>query len=101
MTYNQIKSENNVPISLFCDWGGGNKEDYLKPSPSKSQGKAKPLGVKRVDKFAIFVSDNCAIGGARNRTLYVKELMKYVNIDSYGTCLHNKDFPSGLGEMIT
>lgn len=50
---------------------------------------------KRVDKFAIFVSDNCAIGGARNRTHYVKSLMEYIQIDSYGTCLHNKDFPSG------
>lgn len=24
----------------------------------------------------------------------VKQLMKHIDIDSYGACLHNKDFPS-------
>lgn len=30
------------------------------------------------------------------RDMYVKELMKYIEIDSYGTCLHNKDLPDNL-----
>jgi len=90
MTYSQAVGSQNIPISLFCDWGGGNKEDFLKPVPSKSS-----------DKIAIFVSDNCAIGGARNRTLYVKELMNYLKIDSYGKCLHNKDFPSDIQNALT
>lgn len=28
-----------------------------------------------------------------DRDLYIKELMKFIPIDSYGTCLHNKDLP--------
>lgn len=28
-----------------------------------------------------------------NRDLYVKTLMKYIKIDSYGKCLNNKDLP--------
>ncbi len=29
-----------------------------------------------------------------NRDLYVKNLMQYIKVDSYGTCLHNKDLPA-------
>lgn len=28
-----------------------------------------------------------------DRDVYVRELMKYVKVDSYGKCLHNKDLP--------
>lgn len=28
------------------------------------------------------------------RDPYVVELMKYISIDSYGKCLHNKDIPN-------
>lgn len=42
------------------------------------------------EKFAIFISNNCAIGGAKNRVIYVEELMKYIPVDSYGICLNNK-----------
>lgn len=30
------------------------------------------------------------------RDEYVKELMKYIDVDSYGSCLHNKDLPESL-----
>jgi hypothetical protein len=30
--------------------------------------------------------------------VYVKELMKYIEIDSYGACLHNKDLPDYLSK---
>uniref|UniRef100_A0A6P7FLX8 Fucosyltransferase n=1 Tax=Diabrotica virgifera virgifera TaxID=50390 RepID=A0A6P7FLX8_DIAVI len=33
------------------------------------------------------------------RDYLVKELSKYIQIDSYGSCLKNKDFPSGLSEL--
>ncbi|XP_049871798.1 alpha-(1,3)-fucosyltransferase 10-like [Pectinophora gossypiella] len=32
------------------------------------------------------------------REAYVRELKKYIQIDSYGDCLHNKDFPFELDE---
>ena len=28
-----------------------------------------------------------------DRDVYVEELMKYIKVDSYGSCLHNKDLP--------
>jgi alpha-1,3-fucosyltransferase 10 len=28
-----------------------------------------------------------------NRDLYVKTLMEHIKVDSYGTCIHNKDLP--------
>ena len=28
-----------------------------------------------------------------DRDVYIKELMKHVKVDSYGSCLHNKDLP--------
>ncbi|XP_069124967.1 alpha-(1,3)-fucosyltransferase 11-like [Argopecten irradians] len=31
-----------------------------------------------------------------DRDSYVEELMKYIRVDSYGTCLHNKDLPKHL-----
>ncbi|XP_023227267.1 alpha-(1,3)-fucosyltransferase 10-like [Centruroides sculpturatus] len=34
------------------------------------------------------------------RDAYVKELMKYIKIDSYGKCLHNKDLPKRHTRMI-
>lgn len=32
-------------------------------------------------------------GGAGARTAYAKELMQHMDVDSFGRCLHNKDFP--------
>ncbi|XP_066928924.1 alpha-(1,3)-fucosyltransferase 10-like [Clytia hemisphaerica] len=36
-----------------------------------------------------------------DRDAYVKELMKYIKIDSYGKCLHNKDLPKVLLDPLT
>ena len=36
-----------------------------------------------------------------DRDSYVQELMKYVTIDSYGKCLHNKDLPGHLVDPLT
>ena len=38
MTYQQIETKTNVPISLFCHWGGGSTDDFLKSPPLKSNG---------------------------------------------------------------
>ena len=35
-----------------------------------------------------YVASNC--GAANNRDQYVLELMKYLPVDSYGRCVHNK-----------
>ena len=36
-----------------------------------------------------------------DRDSYVEELMKYVTVDSYGKCLHNKDLPEHLVDSLT
>ncbi len=62
-------------------WGGGQIDDYLLPP-------------KLPKKYEIaFINSNCGGGGAHARTAYVKELMKHIQIDSMGPCLHNKDLP--------
>jgi len=38
-----------------------------------------------------FVASNC--NTASNRDVYVSELMRHIQVDSYGACLHNTDFP--------
>ena len=43
--------------------------------------------------IAVFVSDP-----TRWRKKYLKELMKYIHIDSYGDVLHNTDMPSSRGK---
>ena len=44
-------------------------------------------------KIAMFVSD-CESGYSRWRRNYLKQLMKYVQIDSYGHCFHNTEMKS-------
>lgn len=41
-----------------------------------------------------FVQSICDTSSGRNE--YIKELMKYIDVDSYGGCLHNKDLPHEL-----
>ncbi|XP_042209581.1 alpha-(1,3)-fucosyltransferase 10-like [Homarus americanus] len=42
----------------------------------------------------VYVQSNCDTPSERDN--YVEELSKYIKIDSYGACLHNKDLPSHL-----
>ncbi|XP_064386945.1 alpha-(1,3)-fucosyltransferase 10-like [Halichondria panicea] len=36
-----------------------------------------------------------------DRDSYIQELMKYVKVDSYGRCLHNRDLPEHLTDSLT
>lgn len=85
MTY---KSDSDIPISLFCPWGGLELDSILKTPPA----------FKRSKSIA-FISSSCHFAGAAARTAYVLELMKYTTVDAYGTCLHNTDFPDGKGKI--
>eukprot|EP01114_Cavostelium_apophysatum_P013916 TRINITY_DN3476_c0_g1_i1.p1 TRINITY_DN3476_c0_g1~~TRINITY_DN3476_c0_g1_i1.p1 ORF type:complete len:612 (+),score=103.82 TRINITY_DN3476_c0_g1_i1:87-1922(+) len=71
-----------VPITFTCLWGGGNMTDFLKPHPPKT-----------AENCVVFMCTNCNSGGAVHRTAYAKELMKHIDVHSYGKCLHNRDFP--------
>ncbi|XP_061196588.1 alpha-(1,3)-fucosyltransferase 11-like [Saccostrea echinata] len=37
---------------------------------------------------------------ASDRDAYVEQLMRYVKIDSFGKCLHNKDLPESMREAV-
>src|SRR5690554_5397676 len=75
MTYHK---DSLVHVRFTCPWG--NINSFLDPPPPKSP-----------NKVVVFMGSNCNTGGATERTKYVKELMKYIPVDSYGGCLHNKD----------
>jgi len=88
MSFAQVETSSNLPITLFCNWAGGTMEDFLLPPPAKKE------------KFAIFISNNCHIGGAWKRTAYVRELMRYLPIDSFGSCLNNRNDQENIeGEL--
>ncbi|XP_060071742.1 alpha-(1,3)-fucosyltransferase 11-like [Ylistrum balloti] len=59
-----------------------------------------PLHVKNSEKMkrnlapVLYVQSHPGVPSDRDS--YVEELMKYIHVDSYGTCLHNKDLPEHL-----
>lgn len=54
--------------------------------------------IKEKNKFLselsplIYTQSDCEVPSGRDQ--YTKMLMEYINVDSYGTCLHNKDLPT-------
>lgn len=40
----------------------------------------------------IYTQSDCEVPSGRDQ--YTKMLMEYINVDSYGNCLHNKDLPT-------
>ncbi|PIK50791.1 putative alpha-(1,3)-fucosyltransferase 11-like [Apostichopus japonicus] len=46
----------------------------------------------------VYVQSHCNV--ASDRDSYVQELMKYVDIDSYGECLNNKKLPQHLRDPV-
>ena len=45
----------------------------------------------------VWIARNC--GATSGRQYYVEQLMKYIDIDSYGDCLNNQKFPEGKDRM--
>ena len=65
----------------------------LKPKYSLSEkSKAKQASV-------IYVQSACSCPS--DRDAYVAELMKYIQVDSYGACLHNRDLPEEYKNPLT
>jgi galactoside 3-L-fucosyltransferase 11 len=65
----------------------------------------KPLSIEmknkyRKDGFAPVVYIQSHKGVASFRDAYVEELMKYIPVDSYGACVHNKDLPKELIDPV-
>lgn len=76
-----LGSQNSwLQATFFCPFASKTLEDLLLPPPPK----------KDPNKLVVFITSNCGSGGAARRLAYVQELMKYIPVDSYGACLHNK-----------
>ncbi|CAF1008308.1 unnamed protein product [Didymodactylos carnosus] len=46
----------------------------------------------------IYLQSDC--NTPSDRDIYIEQLMKYIKIDSYGSCLHNRDLPDHLRDPI-
>ncbi len=49
--------------------------------------------------LVVYIHSDC--DPPSDRDSYVEELMKYIKVDSYGKCLHNKDLPAHLTNTLT
>ena len=49
--------------------------------------------------LVVYMQSDC--NPPSDRDTFVQELMKYVKVDSYGKCLHNKDLPEHLRDSLT
>jgi hypothetical protein len=73
----------SVPMSFVCRWGDVPLLGNVTPS-------------HRRPRDVAFMSTNCGMGGADARTQYVVELMRHIEVDSLGQCLHNRDVPPAM-----
>jgi hypothetical protein len=74
----------DVHITFFCPWAGN--QDVFQPPPPKTH-----------SKLVAFMGSNCDTGGAKRRTAFVQELARYIEVHSFGHCLHNTDWPNIQG----
>ncbi|XP_061166159.1 alpha-(1,3)-fucosyltransferase 10-like [Saccostrea echinata] len=51
-------------------------------------------------KLAPVIFTNSACATASDRDGYIRRLMEYIPVDSYGLCLHNRDLPKHLRDSI-
>eukprot|EP01103_Thecamoeba_quadrilineata_P016288 TRINITY_DN5403_c0_g1_i1.p1 TRINITY_DN5403_c0_g1~~TRINITY_DN5403_c0_g1_i1.p1 ORF type:complete len:404 (+),score=70.60 TRINITY_DN5403_c0_g1_i1:53-1264(+) len=56
-------------------------------------GEPVPLQMKSRESPIVWIGDLCYAPNRRER--YIHELMRHIGVDSYGKCLHNKDWPEG------
>ncbi|XP_069122819.1 alpha-(1,3)-fucosyltransferase 10-like isoform X2 [Argopecten irradians] len=89
-----FKRESDYPISTqylpSLDWLSSTK--YIVPVAEKNRLQKAELSP------LLYVHSDC--GTPSDRDTYVELLMKHMNVDSYGKCLHNKDLPPHLQHPI-
>lgn len=74
---------------------------YLHNLKNLTQTEVVPTHLKSVGELGLVVYLQSDCNPPSDRDSYVTELMKYVTVDSYGTCLHNKDLPEHLHDPLT
>jgi hypothetical protein len=81
--YSTTHPNSSVPRTYFAGW---NVSDFVEPKP-----------FNQLIKGAAVVISTCHRGDGNNKRLsIVKEMMKYMRIDSLGKCLHTKSIPEGI-----
>ncbi len=71
--------------------------EYLverKPVPLEIKNEYRKKGVAPI----VYVQSHCDVPSDRDR--FVKKLMEYIPVDSYGRCVHNKDLPPDLRDPV-
>ncbi|EGC32023.1 hypothetical protein DICPUDRAFT_57337 [Dictyostelium purpureum] len=84
---NTFRHSDQVQSTFACSWGsgeGGNISNFLR----------EPVPFKKKNKLVGFMSTNCNSGGAIYRTCYIIDMMKHMQVDALGSCLHNRDLDS-------
>ena len=74
---------------------------YLHTLQNLTQTELVPTHLKSVGDLGLVVYIQSDCNPPSDRDTYVEELMKYVKVDSYGQCLHNKDLPDHLHDALT
>ncbi|XP_064653298.1 alpha-(1,3)-fucosyltransferase 10-like isoform X2 [Lineus longissimus] len=61
---------------------------------------AKKNEIKKRLKIAsvVYVQSDCNVPS--DRDAFVKKLMEYMPVDSYGSCVHNKDLPKSISDAV-
>jgi hypothetical protein len=81
--YSTTHPNSSVPRTYFSRW---NLSTFVEPKP-----------FDKLIKGAAVVISTCHRGDGNNKRLsIVKEMMKYMRIDSLGKCLHTKNIPEGI-----
>lgn len=97
-SYNQImfnyfdisstyRLDSDVPLPHFTFWYEHKLLDALLKPPRFATAE------RDKDYPVVWIASKCET--SNNRLAYVKELMNYIGIKSYGKCLHNSDIPAG------
>jgi hypothetical protein len=72
------RKNSTIHITMHCPYPS--PRSYTDPPPPKIKG-----------HLAIYIASRCI---ATERDDYVRELMGYMDVHSYGRCLHNRDMPA-------
>ena len=88
-----FRRESDYPLSSNALIG----LDYLterKPVPITEKNIARKEGLAPI----LYLQSHCNVASDRDR--FVRDLMKHIDIDSLGQCLHNKDIPKELQDPV-
>lgn len=83
--------DSDVPRPYFPFSGDAVKQGLFDPPV--------PFAERRSDALVAWVAANCQQESV-GRTEAVLQLMQHLEVHSYGNCLHNKDWPTGRGDVV-